>query len=555
MSPVDTTVGRFAATDLDTPPQLFYTLTSVSNDFRLKGPTIPEILVNTRLDYDKVKEFQLQLEAQDTPLDSIPSGPSFTATTTIMITILDGDNRPPWFQPCNTYDIGGVVICENAGYTGSVNLNEQETGVLPLKPGPLYAVDGDSGINEEITYSFLRGNEDGLFGINPNTGNITMLRPTDVLGPISLTTLASQKFSSHQFATSTVTISVQVKSLHPPKFQRPRYEALITSVGSMAKDLKNTEESLQILATDDDYTATEGLNPHIVYSVDGNSDFSIIGGFLFMTKDLPDATLTLQVLAKDVTNDETATAQLLVEVKSVIPPSGEYGAVDMAALGATLGVLLFICLVVIGVLVHRMKKSKADWGKVNEASIFRSSLGQGSGSQKEGVQYTNDAFQRDEDSDSVGSGGPTVKAAEVPPKSAWDLPPKEAIQMSSAPLHALLPDNTSDTSSDKVDNEKEVKPILTKERRVEEGYKSVWFKEDIDPNSKEEVVIIPDSREDESDEEEPSSSGREDDEDDNPKKKSSKVFFADPDLDSGIGVRIGDPAEDSDSDKDLNIDL
>lgn len=32
-----------------------------------------------------------------------------------------------------------------------------QPGVLPLKPGPLYAIDGDSGINEEITYSFLSG--------------------------------------------------------------------------------------------------------------------------------------------------------------------------------------------------------------------------------------------------------------------------------------------------------------------------------------------------------------------------------------------------------------
>lgn len=32
-----------------------------------------------------------------------------------------------------------------------------QTGTLPLKPGPLHAIDGDNGINEAIMYSFLGG--------------------------------------------------------------------------------------------------------------------------------------------------------------------------------------------------------------------------------------------------------------------------------------------------------------------------------------------------------------------------------------------------------------
>ena len=143
-------------------------------------------------------------------------------------------------------------------------------------------------------------------------------------------------------------------------------------------------------------------------------------------------------------------------------------------------------------------------------------LGQSSGDLKKGVQYTNEAFQKDEDGGSTGSGGPEGGMS------------TEAIVKSSLPLHALLPDDTND--------EKEVKPILTKERRIEEGYKAVWFKEDIDPNAKEEVVIIPDRREDDSDEE------------DEPGDKTPKVNVDDADLDSGLGVKMGDPPEDSDGD-------
>ncbi|XP_013882136.1 cadherin-related family member 5 isoform X2 [Austrofundulus limnaeus] len=540
--PIDSHVGRFDATDLDN-DRLYYRLTPESTYFKLRTPTSSEILVNALLDYDKLKEVELLLEAQDTPLTTTEE-PSFTATTTIIISISDVDNRPPWYQPCNKYEVGGVMVCQSAGYTGRVNLNEQEPGVLPLKPGPLYAVDGDNGINEEITYSFLSGNEANLFQINPNTGNITMQKPADILGPISLTVLAAQRINSHQFATTTLTIQVTVKSLHKPKFQHTLYDALITSKGSTALSA-NDNLPLEILATDEDYSSTGGRNPHITYSVEGSDGFSIVGGFLFLTKDLPDGTLSLQILAIDTSNDETATAQLNVEVKLKMP-SGEFRVLDMVALGASLGILLFISLVVIALLVYYMHRGKADWKKIQEVTMFRSSLGQSSGGKKEGMQFTNETFQKDEDEGSMGSGGPNVSGGN-PPKSEWNNPPKDLRQERSAPLAFQLPDGASDNGSDRGDDEKDVKPILTKERRVEEGYKSVWFKEDIDPNAKEEVVIIPDSREDDSEGEDELSSRN--------KTKAPKVGFADPDLDSGLGVKMGGPGEDSGSDLDLNVDL
>ncbi|XP_051808123.1 cadherin-related family member 5-like [Acanthochromis polyacanthus] len=589
------------------------------NEFVLRSNTDPTILVNARLDYDKVKNVELILTVQDSKLP--PEDTVRSATATITVTILDEDNRPPWFQPCTPTEIGSSMICQSPVYTGRVDLNEQETGVLPLEPGPLYAIDGDYGIKEEIVYSILSGNEDGLFAIDPNTGNITMLKAADVLGTISLSVLAAQAINSYQYATTTVTISIQVKSLHPPVFQKTLYEGLATSSGTMVMDRTNKDQPLRILATDADYAATGGLNPHITYSISGSSDFSLIDGYLFMTKDLPESTLTLEVVAKDTTNDETDKSQLSLEVKTgltttklpqsttdfitttptekfttddkitgsavstisntvptvptggtssttdpdgespttrdqpVTTPAGENDVVGMAVIGAVLGALLLIALVIIGVLICRLRKGKADWKKIYEASMFRSSLGQGSGGHKEGIQYTNEAFQKDEDGSSLGSGGPereSVIASKAPPQTSWNIEREEAIMKSSAPLHDLLPDNSSDTSSEKSDSENDVKPILTKERRVEEGYKSVWFKEDIDPDAKEEVVIIPDSREDDSEEEdeEPSRSSREDDEDNNPLGK--KIFFADSDLDSGIEVKTENPPQDSDSDESMD---
>ncbi|XP_069018904.1 cadherin-related family member 5 [Embiotoca jacksoni] len=556
LSFVGATVGTFPATDSDGNSGLSYTLTSESNDFKLKSPTIPEVLIETRLVFDKIQNATLVLTVQDTPMNA--GEQSFTATTTIIVTIVDVDNRPPWFQPCIKHEMGGVVICQSAGYTGRVNLNEQETGVLPLKPGPLFAIDGDT-LNAAITYSFLSGHEDGLFEINANTGSISMLKPADVLGTITLTVLAAQTINSDQFATTTVSISVQVKGLHPPTFQKSQYHGVVTSLFALAMDQTNKDEPLQIFATDEDYAAIGGINPHITYSINGSSDFSIINGFLFITKNLPEDTLSMQVLALDTSNDDTATAELSVEVKLGILPLSGYRVADMAALGATLGVLLFVCLVLIGVLVYRLQRGKADWKKIYEASMFQSSLGHGSGDQKKGIQYTNEAFQKDEDGGSMGSGGPdgrSVMTDGESQKAAWDISREEAILRATAPLHNLLSDNNSDMGSDGGDSEKEVKPILTKERRMEEGYKSVWFKEDIDPNAKEEVVIIPDNGEGNSEEEdEDRSSSSRGSEAGNQSIKPPKVFFANADLDSGLGVRMDYPTDDSENDDEMTVHL
>ncbi|TNN44485.1 Cadherin-related family member 5 [Liparis tanakae] len=547
----DTTTGRefsliilVLVSDVNDNPPVFaqnpYHVSVNETGFTLKSPNNPELLVQTALNYEKVKSVELTLTAQDAVL----AGVSSTATTTIVVTILDGDNRPPWFQPCIRHEVAGAVICQSSGYTGHVVQNEQQDGVLPLKPGPLHAIDGDSGINGEVTYSFLNGDADGLFEIHPDTGNITMLKPADVLETVlRLTVLATQRTNSYQFATTGVTVSVLVKSLHRPRFQRPVYEAVVSAVGVIATDAAAEGKPLTILAMDDDYAA--GINPNIAYSVNGSVDFSVVGGYLFMTTELPEGALSLQLLAVDATNGETAEARLSVEVTAA--PAG-FGPLDMAALGAPLGVLLLACLVVIVALALRLRRVDADQRKILEASVFQSSLAHGG--PKGSVQYTNEAFQHDHDGDSVGSGGP----------AAGDFP--VVAVMAAVPLRALPRgsiDADSHAGSDSADGEeKEVKPILTKERRVDDGYKSVWFKEDIDPDAKEEVLIIPDSREDDSEEEdeEPSSSGREDDEDDEDdgrRGKTSRVFFNEADLDSGLGVKMEDP--DSEGDEALTAHL
>lgn len=169
-----------------------------------------------------------------------------------------------------------------------------------------------------------------------------------------------------------------------------------------------------------------------------------------------------------------------------------------------------------------------------------------------GDQFTNEAFQSDEDAVSLRSA--TSQEVDLKPGGgqqgieAVGILGKEAgIKSTAAPHivpHAVPPGDSSSRGSNNDEDEVEVKPILTKERRAEDGYKSVWFKEDIDPNAKQEVVIIPDNREGEGEE------GSSDEEDGPP---ASQLVF-DADMDSGLGVKMEDPESDDD-DRMLTSDL
>lgn len=66
---------------------------------------------------------------QDTPIGSTAEV-SHTTSTTIVVNIIDIDNRPPWFQPCVEAETGTSKICLMSGYNGIVNLNEQAVGFL-----------------------------------------------------------------------------------------------------------------------------------------------------------------------------------------------------------------------------------------------------------------------------------------------------------------------------------------------------------------------------------------------------------------------------------------
>ncbi|XP_066557085.1 cadherin-related family member 5 isoform X1 [Amia ocellicauda] len=557
LTPVGESIGIISATDADA-ETLYYDLDETTNGseyFHLSSMYSPNILVKKVVYYNLIQTLDLVLYVRDTQTPGV--SPSHIASTTITVIVQDVDNRPPWFQPCQQITAGSDQVCLNSGYTGNVKLTVKEEGVLQLKPGPLYAIDGDTEIKETIVYEIVGGNEAGIFAIDAQTGNITMSKATDISGPIILNIMASQSMNRYQSAFTSVTFNVVSSSLNPPKFEHTLYQGFISSDserGSMVLEDGFNNKPLKVIAKDVDFN--DGINPDVTYAVQGSSDFTVTReGFILISQDLTPGQVALTVTAEDTMNGEQGSTKVSVEVlKDVIQhPAGMYSAEEMAAVSASLAVLLVLCMVVIGLLVFRIYKGKLDWKKLSEASIFRSSFIRGSNAKEDGMQFVNGGYKHEEDdASSLQSKVPdevdiksnlehVVKVSDVPLQS-------QAVLLSAALASEALADTSSLADSDKADSEKEVKPILTKERRNEDGYKSVWFKEDIDPNAKEEVVIIPDSREGEADEDEESldeddEAEEEENTDPEPYISEVKVSFEDPEtgIDKDPSVRFQDP--------------
>lgn len=196
-----------------------------------------------------------------------------------------------------------------------------------------------------------------------------------------------------------------------------------------------------------------------------------------------------------------------------------YAVEEMAAVGATLGVVLLIAVVMLALMAVHIKRQNTDWKKLQEISHFHNHLAGAPGGPKQGVQYLNGGFHSDEhdDTDSTSdSEQPTESAVK---RNSLDLGSAKARSVAAASMAATASRSESATPSDNDGNssmgshqeEGGVKPILTKERREEDGYKAVWFKQDINPDASEDITIIPQraAEEDEDEEEEEEEEGEE----------------------------------------------
>ncbi|MEE6498557.1 hypothetical protein FKM82_003152 [Ascaphus truei] len=504
---VGSSIGPAITADDADKDTIFYELSGTdlvaAAHFKLATVNNPIILVNQSLDYDTYKHIQLILTARDT--ENAGDIKSHTATATVNIEILDVDDKPPQFLPCRMV---GTKICINDGYRGNVTRSEQATGALILTPAPLYAVDGDVGINDPIVYEIVSGNVGDIFEVNRLTGNITMKRAADNLDMIILQVMAVQATDVGKYTMTRVQIEVKERNNHPPVFESRNYLGEVparSAIRSFVTESRNQGRPLQVFAADEDFT--DKVNPGIVYSIENSSDFSISrDGFILINAVIPSPiTIEFSVAAMDSATGEVSRTLVTVDVTpgvattmtvstttgtgSGVQSDKLYSAGDMAALGASLGVILALCLAVLGFLIYR------HYGH----SITRK-LGKGSG---DGFGGTNDGIQQliEEETgnnpDPDLSSKPSTNLGVDGFNSVSGESLTSTVLVSGAAVTSIFPlSETAEESSDPEDK-KEVKSILTKEFKDDPGYKAVWFMDNAQP----EVVVINGAEEGELDDE------------------------------------------------------
>ncbi|KAI7810617.1 putative protocadherin Fat 3-like [Triplophysa rosa] len=151
-SPHDQFVLQTRVTDLDMGGFVgTFRIIPDSVPFSVGPDGIVRVKNSMELDRENTTNFSFQVEAQDNP----PS--SKTATAEVNIILLDENDNSPQFTM--------------AKYEGKVYSN-QTTEMLVVK---VEATDLDEGPNGEISYAIEFGNEEGYFGIDGNTGEITLL--------------------------------------------------------------------------------------------------------------------------------------------------------------------------------------------------------------------------------------------------------------------------------------------------------------------------------------------------------------------------------------------
>ncbi|XP_069079189.1 cadherin-related family member 5 isoform X5 [Pleurodeles waltl] len=588
---VGTSLGSLTARDADL-DLIYYDLVATSSDgssqFRLAGVNSPTIELSGALDYDVFTHAQFLLYARDTLETNVT--PSHTATATINITILDVDNKNPWFQPCRFID-ANKKICHSDGYHVNVTRSENVTGALVLRPGPLYAIDGDRGINDAIRYEVISGNEENIFVLGNETGNITMQKPASVPGTIVLEVLASEVNNSLRYAVTSVQIQVVERNKHPPRFQSTAYRGTMPAYslpGSLVMEFNSPSRPLKIVAEDEDFD--DKKNPAISYSIENSTDFLVSqDGYIQSSAQLnTSGTTVILAAAVDKTSGEKATTVVVVEISpvagaettttalttvtstpgggtstllppiltsSALPgtvtrttvktletttrsshtgssttgitnrPSGtahtlsqtttvstttisgtpgkpatgipvvisplQYSAADMAAVGASLAAVLLICLAVLGFLIHKQYGYK--FAKIPAMDINFPSTASGDSNEGNKKLIDNECAESTNSAPNEADiEGGTLNLNFRASETTTDSLPRESSAL--RVTEAAFPSAFFAVDQLEEDVDKEVRSILTKERRVnDESYKAVWFKGDIEPD---EVVTIHENEQD-----------------------------------------------------------
>ncbi|XP_037696563.1 cadherin-related family member 5 isoform X1 [Choloepus didactylus] len=308
------------AKDPDKDDILFYTLqeeTPGAGDFfSLVGANRPALRLDRTLDFDRCPAMSFRLLVRDTQEEGVV--PSHTATASLTLAVLPADLRPPWFLPCIYAD---AHVCLQAQYQGAVPTGHRLPAALILHPGPVYAVDGDRGINQPILYSIVGGNDAGTFAMDRDSGNLTMA--SSIPSPTTFSLLVEGKQADlARYSVTQVTVEARAAAGSPPRFPQGLYRgavALGTGAGQAIRDAADPSQPLRLQAQDPDFP---DINSAITYRVTNLSEFRMEGELVVTAARLEHAGLFYaEVEAKNTVTLGTAATVIEVQVWEQEPPT------------------------------------------------------------------------------------------------------------------------------------------------------------------------------------------------------------------------------------------
>ncbi|KAJ8381876.1 hypothetical protein SKAU_G00026540 [Synaphobranchus kaupii] len=235
-----------------------------SRYFRIDLPNSGKVILDKPLDYETKTQLQFVIYAAE-----MNTREKNSATATITVNVLDGDDQYPHFLPCTPLSKDEThPICMNPIYI--VNITEKdENKVLYFSPGPIYAEDGDRGLRTPLLYSILSGADNGRFHINNETGEVVLIRPVEnrLLTPTHrLRIMAFQIDDPKKYTVATALVRVLAENHFPPQFNKTTYKGFITENSGSAVLVSTYENTVLVVqATDLDFR--DGVNPHIQYSL------------------------------------------------------------------------------------------------------------------------------------------------------------------------------------------------------------------------------------------------------------------------------------------------
>ncbi|XP_023818761.1 protocadherin-15 isoform X4 [Oryzias latipes] len=279
LTPVGTTIftgfsGDNGATDIDDGPngQIEYSIlynpgNPESNRTVRVGNTLSgTILLANRLNYQEITRYLVLIQASD----RAPYPPNrLTATTTLTVDVLDGDNLGPMFLPCilvnNTRD------CTPVTYRTAIPELTEPRKLNPLNvTPPIGAVDMDRNIQPPsdrpgILYSILVGQPATYaeyFSLNRSTAELLVLKPIsrDFYQRFTLVIKAEQDNGHPLPAYADLIVEILDENNQAPYFQFATYQGYVSEsspVGTTISASANLTVPLGIVALDNDIEETK----------------------------------------------------------------------------------------------------------------------------------------------------------------------------------------------------------------------------------------------------------------------------------------------------------